>query len=243
VGRDADESSRALSAAVTAVLGLEPRPHAVLVSGDLVNDPRAPEYERVAELLAPLPMPVHLLAGNHDHAALIREHFPTEYSTGADGEPFRYSTAVGDLRLIACDTTMPGREDGSFDSERLGWLERELAAASATPTIVAMHHPPLLTGLTALDQIGLPPADREALAELLAANPQVLRVVCGHVHRGAFGMLGGCGVFACPSTDLQAPLEIGMQEIHLTREPPAIALHVLTAGELVSHLQPLVRAG
>ena len=87
------------------------------------------------------------------------------------------------------------------------------------------------------------PADRAALAELLAANPQVLRVVCGHVHRGVFGVLGGCGVFTCPGTDLQAPLEIGMTEIELVRETPAIALHALAAGEVASHLQPVARAG
>lgn len=241
VGRDDDASTRALEAAVDAVLELHPRPDAVLVSGDLVNDPAAGEYERVAEALAPLPMPVHLLAGNHDDAGLMRERFPTAYSTGAPPEPYRYSTDCGGLRLIACDTTLGGREEGSLEGERREWLERELAAEPGLPTIVAMHHPPLITGLTALDAIGLPSADRAALAELLAANPQVLRVVCGHVHRGAFGVLGGCGIFTCPATDLQAPLEIGMQEIHLVRGPPAVALHALVGGEVVSHLQPLAR--
>jgi hypothetical protein len=46
-------------------------------------------------------------------------------------------------------------------------------------------------------------------------------------------------VFACASTHLQAPLEIGSQELTLVEEPPAIALHVALDGGLVSHVQPV----
>jgi hypothetical protein len=67
----------------------------------------------------------------------------------------------------------------------------------------------------------------------------VRRVVAGHVHRAVFGVHGGCGVFACASTHLQAPLEIGSQELRLVEEPPAIALHVALDGGLVSHVQPV----
>ena len=81
-----------------------------------------------------------------------------------------------------------------------------------------MHHPPLETGLRAMDVICLPPEDRTALADLLALNPQVLRVISGHVHRAAFGVLGGCGVVTCPSTYLQAPLEIPGGELTLVAD-------------------------
>ena len=64
-------------------------------------------------------------------------------------------------------------------------------------------------------------------------------MIAGHVHRGAFGVVGGCGVVACPSTNLQAKLEIGTDGFTVVREPPAIAVHALVAGELVSHLQPI----
>ncbi len=83
-----------------------------------------------------------------------------------------------------------------------------------------MHHPPLLTGMPAFDEIGLPELDRLALGDLVAANPHVVRVVTGHVHRAIFGTAGGCGVVVCPSTYLQAPLEIGTHELNLVEEPP-----------------------
>ena len=78
-----------------------------------------------------------------------------------------------------------------------------------------------------------------ALGELLAAAPWVRRVVAGHVHRTAFGVLGGCGVAVCPSTHMQARLEIGAREYSVAPEPAAVALHVALGGDVVSHIQPV----
>ena len=207
-------SGTALEAAVRAVLALDPLPDAVIVTGDLADGALPAEYERVSALLDLLPMPVHLLPGNHD-----------------EGVEAGYAVEVGEMRLVACDTTIAGRDEGEVDLE---WLE---ATLDDTPTIVAMHHPPILTGIGGLDAIGL--TNRDALAGLLQRSPQVRRVIAGHVHRGAFGVVGGCGVVACPSTNLQAKLEIGTEGFTVVREPPAFAVHALVDGELVSHLQPI----
>jgi Icc protein len=235
VGGDDGASARALGAAVRAVLELRPAPQAVLVSGDIADGADAREYERVRELLAPLPMPVHVLAGNHDEPDALREHF----GPAGDHGPLQYTARCGDLRLVVCDTTRPGRDDGQLDAQRRAWLEAQLLAEPQAPTIVAMHHLPLPIGLPALDRIGLPAADRRALAKLLERAPQVRRVVAGHVHRTVLGSLGGCSVIACTSTHLQARLELGAGELEFTREPPAFVLHAAVDGEVVSHVQPI----
>jgi 3',5'-cyclic-AMP phosphodiesterase len=223
-------AARAFTAAVEAVLQFRPAPDAVLVSGDLGERGGPEEYALARELLAPLPMPVHVLAGNHDDRDALAEAF---------GMPTRYTAEVGELALVGCDTTVPGRMEGSLD---LDWLERQLETASGRPVVIAMHHPPLLTGIPVLDDIGLPAEDRVALGELIARFPQVRRVVAGHVHRTAFAVLAGCGVVTAPSTNLQARLEIGGQAFDFRREPPGFLVHVELDGELVSHLQPLSRA-
>jgi 3',5'-cyclic-AMP phosphodiesterase len=167
-------------------------------------------------------MPVLALPGNHDDAEAVRAHFGGATTAG-----------VGDLRLIACDTTLPGRDDGSLD---LVWLTDRLAESDA-PTIVAMHHPPVPIGIPALDRIGLPEADRAALAGLLERSPHVRRVIAGHVHRTVFAVLGGCGVVTCPSTYRQAKLELGGDRLELVDQPPAFAVHTAS----VSHIQPIGR--
>jgi Icc protein len=233
VGADDGASAKALAAAVDAVLALRPAPHAVLVSGDIADTGAAREYERVRELLAPLPMPVHVLPGNHDDRAALREHFGLP---GAPDDPLQYTAPCADLRLVLCDSTRPGHDGGEV---RLAWLERQLGAEPGAPTIVAMHHVPLTIGLPVLDEIGFPPDETRALGELLARSKHVRRVVAGHVHRTVLGTLGGCGVLACTSTNQQARLEIGSPELAFTQEPPAFALHALLDDELVSHVQPI----
>jgi len=228
---DADDrgAARALRTAVAAVLELHPLPDAVLVSGDLGERGDAAEYALARELLAPLPMPIHVLAGNHDDHEALSEAF---------GTPARYTVAVEDLTLVACHTPLPGRLEGRLDLE---WLEAELEAARGGPVVIAMHHPPLLTGIPVLDDIGLALEERAGLGALLTRFPNVRRVVAGHVHRTAFAVLGGCGVVTAPSTNLQARLEIGGRAFDFVPEPPGFLLHVELGGELVSHLQALSR--
>ena len=138
--RDGDEApDRALAAAVEAVMAVRPAPDAVLASGDLADTPTAAEYDRVHRLLEPLPMPVHVLAGNHDDPDLLWDRF---------GSPPSYSVSVrDDLRLVVCDTRLGGSDAGVLGEERLTWLQQELAADRDTPTILAMHHPPVRIGL------------------------------------------------------------------------------------------------
>jgi len=233
-GGDDGGAGPALAKAVEAVLALRPAPDAVLVSGDLGDAGDPAEYARARELLAPLAMPVLALPGNHDDPAALAEAF---------GRRAPYIAEVGAARLVVCDTTLPGRMEGGFDRERRAWLEAALEATRAHPVIVAMHHPPLLTGISVLDDIGLPPQDRAALGELLGRFGHVRRVVAGHVHRAAFGVLGGCGVVTAPSTNLQARLELGAEAFDFAPEPAGFLLHAELGGELVTHVQPVARPG
>jgi 3',5'-cyclic AMP phosphodiesterase CpdA len=239
VGPGDSPSARALEAAVGAVLALDPAPDGVLLSGDLTNLSDARSYERVRELLAPLPMPVHVLPGNHDAREALRAWFTEDTVAGASQDPFQYAVRCGVLRLVVCDTTVPGRDDGRLDAGARAWLEGELAAEPDVPTLVAMHHPPLLTGIPAMDALGLPASDRDALEALLARFPAVRRVVGGHVHRASYAMLGTVPVFACPSTYLQVRWTGGL-ELALEPAPPAFALHVVLAGgEVATLVQPV----
>ena len=76
-----------------------------------------------------------------------------------------------------------------------------------------MHHPPVAIGVRRCStRSRSPEADRPALRELMAANPQVKRIVAGHVHRGATGGIGGCPVFVCASSYLQLALDLRADE-------------------------------
>lgn len=212
------------------------QPHAVLVSGDLADNATDSEYEHLRELLAPLHAPLYVLPGNHDDRRSLHRHFGVP---GADGEPVQYSVDLGALRLVVLDSTRPGEDPGALDTERLAWLDTELAAAPQAPTLIAMHHPPVITGIPACDEVGLPAADRRALGEVVERHPQVQRLVAGHAHRTITAELAGRPVLVVPSTYIQTRLAFDSAVSELVAEPPGFVLHAVLDGELISHVQPV----
>jgi 3',5'-cyclic-AMP phosphodiesterase len=230
---DGADPAAMLADAVEHVRRLDPAPAAVIVAGDIAENGTNAEYELARELLAPLGAPLHALPGNHDDRAALRRHFGLP---GAGGAPVQYAVELGPLRLVVVDSVRPGEHRGELDGGRLAWLDAELAAAPDVPTVVAMHHPPLLCGIPGLDAIATPAAERSALAAILERHPQVQRVVAGHLHRTVAGSLGGRAVLAAPSTYLQLALDFRSDEIGPAGDPPGFALHVLYDGGLVSHV-------
>jgi 3',5'-cyclic AMP phosphodiesterase CpdA len=235
-GADPDES---LLRAVEAILSLPDRPDALLVSGDLTDNGAPEEYRRVRELLAPLDLRPHVLPGNHDLRAPLREAFGLP---GAGEEPVSYAVDLGPLRLVCLDSTVPGAEGGSLDGGRVEWLDATLAADAATPTVVALHHPPLRTEIPTFERIGLAAESRDALAEVVARHPQVARIVAGHVHRSIVAELAGRAVVAVPSTYLQAKLDFTSPKLTMRADPPGFAIHALRDGSLATHLQRIPEA-
>jgi 3',5'-cyclic-AMP phosphodiesterase len=231
---DGCDPVRALAAAVGAVQALRPRPDAVLVSGDLAEHAEDGEYDQVRELLAPIDGPIYVLGGNHDDRAALRRHFDLP---GVNGEPVQYTVELGPLRLVVLDTTRPGEDPGALDEERLTWLDAELKSAPEAPTVLAMHHPPLISGIPALDAIGLPAEDRRALAAVVERHPQVRRLVAGHMHRAITAVLAGRAVLAVPSTYMQSRLDFLAERLETAPEPAGFAVHVLLDGEVISHVQ------
>jgi 3',5'-cyclic AMP phosphodiesterase CpdA len=232
-----DDPVAGLAAAVESVRAMPTEPDAVLVTGDLADTGADAEYERVRALLAPLGAPVYVLPGNHDDRRALRRHFGLP---GADAEPVCYAVDLGPLRLVALDSTIPGEDPGALDRARLAWLERVLAESPEQPTLIAMHHPPLRTGVPAWDAIGMADADRRLLGEVIEHHRQVRRIVAGHVHRTIAGDLAGRSVLAVPSTYVQGRLNFGARELELANEPAGFAVHAVLDGELISHVQPVM---
>jgi 3',5'-cyclic AMP phosphodiesterase CpdA len=227
-----------LRAAVQALNTLPQRPDAVVFTGDLTDFGRAAEYAHLAEMLAPLTMPLYLLPGNHDERAQLRASFAQHTYLG-DGEFVQYSVALGDqgLRLVSLDTVEPGAPFGRLCTRRLQWLSDTLARHRGEPVVIAMHHPPFETLIGHMDQIGLLAGAHE-LAEILAAHPAVERVVCGHLHRTIYTRVGGALVSTAPSPAHQVCLDLSPQAASSwILEPPGFHLHAWQGpGRMITHV-------
>ncbi|MGC2413075.1 MAG: phosphodiesterase [Stellaceae bacterium] len=228
------DTGACLARAVAAINELVTLPDLAIVTGDLVDHGEPAEYDHFRQLLAPLRMPVFVLPGNHDSRAPLRAAFGADGYLPADGF-LHYTVEDYPLRLVALDTSIPGENGGTLCAERLGWLDRTLAAAPLRPTLVMMHHPPFATGITFMDGYGL--ANIPALAEIVAHHSQIERITCGHLHRAIDRRFAGTVAGTAPSTAHQVQLDLRPgARLHFQLEPPGYQLHLWEAETgLVTH--------
>ena len=178
--------------------GLEP--DHVVVTGDHTHDERAETYAAVRELLTPYLDRLHQVPGNHDDRAMLREGFADEIG-GEGAERVTFAFEADGWACLGLDTHIPGKVGGRIGSDQLEWVRSELRDSQARGAILFMHHPPVELGLTWLDRIGV--EDKAALHELLAVEPRIRLVACGHVHHESSHRVGAAEVVTVPSTGLQ----------------------------------------
>lgn len=223
-----------LARCVDHLMRLKQRPDLVLMTGDLTDFGRAQEYSLLRRLIAPLDMPVYVIPGNHDQRDNLRAAFGDHDYLPRTGD-LRYVIEDDGLRMIGLDTTIPGKPGGEMNAERLAWLDRRLAERPRCPTLLFMHHPPILTGIRHMDVQNCDNA--AALGELLLTHRQVFRILCGHVHRPIQAQWYGVTVSIAPSASHYVALDLS-EDSHrdFYLEPPTVHLHRWADGALVTHL-------
>ena len=231
------DTGRMLQRCVQKILALPRLPDAVVATGDLTDHGTLDEYELLAELLAPLQMPVYLVAGNHDDAQVLRSVFHT-HAHRVNKEGFlQYVVDDFDVRLVVLDTTIPGEPGGQLCAQRLQWLDHTLAE-SDHPTIIAQHHPPFATGLSIMDRMSL--ANPDAEAAVIVRHAHVQCVISGHFHRTIQARFAGTVASVCPSTAHQLTLDLRPDaDIRFTLEPSGFQLHLWNGKQVVTHTTPV----
>jgi 3',5'-cyclic-AMP phosphodiesterase len=217
----------------------KPRPVAILATGDLVDRGEPEEYAELQRILKDVELPIYLGVGNHDARAPFRAAFP-ETPVNQDGF-VQYTLDFEDLRVVMLDTLEEGQADGAFCKKRAVWTKRTLNKARRSPTIVALHHPPIPSGIRWMD------ADPNAewilrLEKTLQSHKQVMTAISGHIHRTYFGMFAGHTLSVGPATSIQLTLDLTDVDMRvpdgreiLVEEPPGYTLLVWNKGVLTTH--------
>jgi 3',5'-cyclic-AMP phosphodiesterase len=227
------DSAANIARCVRHISGLNPTPDVVLATGDLVDSGLDAEYARLRELLAPLRMPVYPIPGNHDEKNAYAAAF-SGYAAAAGGALY-YAVEGHAVRLIALDSVVPGEDGGALDDAQLDWLQATLASGRDRPTLVFLHHPPVATGFRLMDEIALDARSAARLGVIVERNPQVERVVCGHVHRPVEVRWRGTVVSVCPSAAYLARFGLNGGFEPDPSEPPAYQLHYWDGHSLATH--------
>jgi 3',5'-cyclic AMP phosphodiesterase CpdA len=229
------DASERLLKVVRAINAASRVPDLVLVTGDLVNDGGTGDYEHLRKILSQLDMPYFVIPGNHDDRDALRGVFRQDGYLPERGY-LNYVIDGFPLRLIGLDTLYDGHPGGRLCLDRLHWLEEALEAGRDTPTVLFMHHVPFQSGIAPFDRDPMEGAD--ALASILSGNPQVQRVLCGHLHRPVTTKWHGVTISVAPSPAFEVTLDL-RESAGFSIVPgaaPGYQLHLWTkTGGLVSH--------
>jgi 3',5'-cyclic-AMP phosphodiesterase len=214
--------------ACDAIANLAVRVDAVIITGDLADCGFAEEYQRLNGILAHLaPLPVFVIPGNHDRREEMLAHLPgLRHNEGF----IQYCIEDFPVRLVLLDSVIASETHGTLCPARLAWLERTLAAQPERETMIALHHPPFLTGVRQFDDINL--RNYEEFRSLIARHKQVTRIISGHHHRMIVGNVAQAICFVAPSVAYQFMLthDAGI-EMGFNLEPPAFLLHSWVRGQ------------
>lgn len=218
------------------------RPDMLVLTGDITDHGDAESFAKTAELLRDCPFPIIPMVGNHDSRAGLLGAFPQVVPAEGGFLHFVIDGGMG-LRIICLDTLEDGRHGGAFCDVRAAWLAARLAEAPHTPTLIFMHHPPVVAGIDWMD-----PAPDEAwimrLRSVLAGQNQVQSIHCGHLHRQITTRFAGIPLGVTPSVAPLVAMDLTPVDQHtpddrelITTEPPTYALHRWDGVRLVSHYE------
>jgi 3',5'-cyclic AMP phosphodiesterase CpdA len=247
--------------ALAALVALPQRPELLLVTGDIADDGQdADAYRRYRDTIRDLPFPVYHALGNHDVRAGFFAAFPE--LTPDDGF-LQYVIEHLPLRILVLDTLEEGRHGGAFCRRRAAWMRDRLDEAPHRPTLIALHHPPIDTGIPWLTEDPNAPWVAQ-LRHVVEGRRNIVGLIAGHVHRPIVAGWAGFPLMVCPSTAPQVALSLEPIDPErpddrpmIIADPPYYALHRWDGSQLVSHfntaeehqvlarytpkLQPLVR--
>ena len=216
------------------------RPDLLLATGDLTDHGDSDSYLALADAFGQCPFPIWPCMGNHDDRENFAAIFP---DIPQQGGFIHYVIPLPGRRIIMLDTLEPGRHGGAFCEARARWLAERLDEDSATPTLIVMHHPPVEVGI---DWMNTHPDEPwvQRFAATIEGRPNIVALICGHLHRTITAPWKGTSVAICSSTAPQLALDLRPMDPAapdgrpmIIADAPAYALHRWTGEGLVTHFE------
>lgn len=206
--------------------------HAVVLSGDLIDDGWTEGYDVIADHLAQIGAPVMALPGNSDDRIAMRRIFPLPGLSASADAALHFSIMLEDLQLVGMDVCVDGASHGDI-IPHLDWLQQTIVEDDKTRSLVFLHHHLFPTGIPPVDRVMAEGADKlNKMLAGLTSKPHAIS--SGHVHHPLSAMLGNVPAHICGSICPANPLWFGSAKIPRVCEAPMLMIHRITGGSLVS---------
>ena len=179
------------------IVSLEKKPDLIVLSGDLSQDCTFESYQHIANLLNRTGIKYYFFPGNHDDVDVINKVFDLHW----EKDNVDYDFNFNDWYMNVIDTSVYPEVSGELSDEQLKNLEQSLKQNKNKPTIVFMHHHPLLVKSKWLDEYIL--KDSEKFNYVIKSNPQVKAVLFGHIHQVFEKTIDGVFYGSAPASSYQ----------------------------------------
>ncbi|WP_371054742.1 phosphodiesterase [Rhodosalinus sp. K401] len=177
----------------------------LVISGDLTETGCEGAYDHLRAIMAEAPLPWCAIPGNHDSREAVRAVVAQDELMPDEG-PINWREDLDGITILGLDTLVEGVAHGAVSDATLEWLEVTLRDLRHRPVLIFMHHPPIDTGISAMDAIGLTPNPR--FEDLLRDHDGPVQIACGHIHRMITGQFAGRQVTVAPGTSHAVGLDL-----------------------------------
>ena len=189
----------ALRNCVSAINKLDTAPDVVIHTGDLVHNGSDEEYRLTKSIMDELRAPYFITPGNRDSVTALIKNFSLHSYQSAETAFFQYSTNVLGYRLIASDTSTENNNLGFLDFQRLAHLDNLLNEQPERSTVIFMHHPPINLSNSEPSKHEYESYRMvENFSEIIDRHPQVVGILCGHIHRSLTGWINATPLVVMP---------------------------------------------
>ena len=207
------------------------RPHVVVVTGDLVEGNWPEGYKLITAALQRLECRSLILPGNADERAVMRNAMP-EVDYWLDEPQMHFVECHGEALIIGLDVSIDGKTYGDV-AESLPWLQQTLASELPGIPLLFTHHHVFQCGISPVDEVMCRGTD--ALSEVLSGGGRQPVAICsGHVHRSMSSSIAKIPAHICGSICPANPLLLDPSLQPPVTDPPALMIHDLRNGQLVS---------
>lgn len=139
-----------------------------MATGDLVQDQSPQAYQHFADGIARIPAPCVWLPGNHDYPPAMVKTLRIAGISSAK------QVLIGDeWQILMLDSQLQDVPHGELSEQQLEWMKASLDAEPERTTLIMLHHHPLASGCTWLDQHSL--RNSHILADYLKATQMLKR--------------------------------------------------------------------
>lgn len=169
------DTSESLKRVVTKIKSDENNAECILLTGDLVHEPAKNAYQKVADHLSPLTIPVMSLPGNHDDPQMMK------YIMGKNGFDTGKLLNIRSWLLILLNSRLENEHSGEIAVSELEFLKTVLESNPDKHCLIALHHHPVSINSPWMDTMILNNADD--FLKIIDDFNHVRGIIWGHIHQ------------------------------------------------------------